>query len=87
MEPPKMQAALSPHKMGEENSHRKHLTQPGGDGRADHAHVQRKMNSQSRKIFAPAPTHIPTKDNAGEPSFRTKTDRQVLISMGVKKAQ
>ena len=46
-----------------------------------------KMNSQSRKIFAPAPTHIPTKDKAGEPSFRTKTDRQVLISMGTEKAQ
>ena len=46
-----------------------------------------KTNSQSRKIFAPALTHIPAKDRAGEPSFRTKTGRQVLINMRMEKAQ
>jgi hypothetical protein len=40
-----------------------------------------------KKIFAPAPTHIPTKDKTGEPSFRTKADKQVLISIGTEKAQ
>ena len=46
-----------------------------------------KMNSQSRKILAAAPAHMPAKDSVGEPSFRTNTDRQVPISMGTEKAE
>ena len=45
-----------------------------------------KINSQSRKMLDTAPTPIPTKERAGEPSLRTKTDRQVLMSMGTEKA-
>jgi len=36
-----------------------------------------------QKIFDAAPTHIPTNDNVGEPSFLTKTDRHVLTSIGM----
>ena len=46
-----------------------------------------KMNSQSRKILAAAPAHMPAKDSVGEPSFRTNTDRQVPIGMGTEKAE
>ena len=45
------------------------------------------MNSQSRKMLAAAPAHMPQKARAGEPSFRTKTERQVLSSMGTEKAE
>lgn len=46
-----------------------------------------RIKSQSKKIFAAAPTHIPTNANAGEPSLRTNTERQVESSMGTEKAE
>ena len=46
-----------------------------------------KRKSQSRKMLAAAPAHIPRKERAGEPSFRTKTERQLPRSMGMEKAE
>lgn len=49
-------------------------------------HCKGKMNSQSRKMLAAAPAHIPTKDRVGAPSLRTKMARQLLSSRGTEKA-
>ncbi len=46
-----------------------------------------KIKSQSRKIFAAAPAHIPANESAGEPSFLTKTERQLLINIGTENAE
>jgi len=61
LESPKTQAPLFLHKMREEDGHRKHLAQPGGNGRTDHTHVHREDEQPVQKDICPCTHAYPRK--------------------------
>ena len=58
----------------------------GGHRRPDDAHLEREDEQPVQEDVGGSPGAHPQKARAGETSFRTKTERQVLSSMGTENA-